>query len=166
MPLKSGKANIGRNIAELEKPSKNAPDGRPYKQALAIALKYTQKRASGGRVGSIRGDTDGRADALKTSVPNGSHVIPADIVSALGNGNSASGFKILEKQFPRTKKWATGGAVKVRLSDGEFVLTPENVAALGEGDPERGHRAADAWIMHVRNEDIERRKRLPPPVGS
>ena len=38
MPLLPGKSNIGPNITELEKPSRHAPGGRPYKQALAIAL--------------------------------------------------------------------------------------------------------------------------------
>jgi hypothetical protein len=33
MPLKKGRKNIGENIEELER------TGRPYKQALAIALK-------------------------------------------------------------------------------------------------------------------------------
>lgn len=39
MPLLPGKQNIGPNITELEQPSPHAPEGRPYNQALAIALK-------------------------------------------------------------------------------------------------------------------------------
>ena len=39
MPLLPGRANIGRNITELEQPSAHAPNGRKFRQALAIALK-------------------------------------------------------------------------------------------------------------------------------
>ncbi len=45
MPLKKGKSDkvIGQNIGELMKPSPNAPQGRPQKQAVAIALKEAGK---------------------------------------------------------------------------------------------------------------------------
>jgi len=216
MPLKPGKENIGSNIKELEKPSAHAPEGRHYKQALAIALKTAgvpKHRADGGAVsddgftGALTGDTPGRADKLPVTVPDGAHVIPADIVSALGDGNSAAGMKHLGKMFPAPKmkasrvaagkpphigaphllapkiamphmktpkgmaipKHADGGkagGVKCALSDGEFVVHPNHVARIGEGDMERGHRALDHWIVSKRKEDIERRKKLPPPVGS
>ena len=112
MPLKPGKANIGPNIKELERPSAHAPSGRPYEQALAIALKTAgipKRRADGGSVidggfsGALTGDTPGRADALPVTVPDGSHVIPADVVSAIGGGNSAAGLKHLGKMFPPPK---------------------------------------------------------------
>jgi hypothetical protein len=83
MPLLPGKANIGRNITELERPSAHAPRGREYEQALAIALKTAgvpKRRADGGGVsdgftGPLTGDTPGRADALPVTVPDGGHVI-------------------------------------------------------------------------------------------
>ena len=69
--------------------------------------------------------------------------------------------------MPGMPKGLKDGGVPVRLSDGEFSVHPKDVAAVaGQGDIERGHRALDAWIMHVRHRDIERRKKLPPPVGS
>jgi hypothetical protein len=58
------------------------------------------------------------------------------------------------------------GSVRVDLSDGEFSVPPAWVEHIGEGDAERGHNALDAWMMNVRSEDIERRKRLPGPVKS
>ena len=221
MPLKPGKSNIGKNIRELEQPSEHAPEGRPYKQALAIALKtaHVPKRADGGSVGgftgALDGDTPGRADTVPSTVPDGSHVIPADVVSSIGGGNSANGLKKLGKIFPTPAKirapghvaipkapamkpphlavpkiampglraphmpgaprmpgipkHADGGSarkVKCALSDGEFVVHPSHVERLGEGDMERGHRAIDHWILKTRHDDIEHRKRLPPPVGS
>jgi len=45
MPLMPGKTRsvISANIKELMKPSANAPEGRPNKQAVAIALKKAGK---------------------------------------------------------------------------------------------------------------------------
>lgn len=45
MPLLPGKTRsvISHNIGELMKPSPNAPEGRPQKQAVAIALKEAGK---------------------------------------------------------------------------------------------------------------------------
>ena len=205
MPLRAGKAKsvIGGNIREMQ------AAGHPHDQAVAAALSkaFGPRRDDGGMVtGPLLGATDGRADDVKTSVPDGSHIVPADVVGALGEGNSVAGAAKLSKMFPAAlkqhaagiksmkrpapmklpkagmphvpnmpkpkmphlgAKHASGGAAKsvpVQLSDGEFSIAPEHVRKVGEGDMERGHRAIDAWIMHVRHHDIERRKRLPPPV--
>ena len=158
MPLKSGKSNIGNNISELE------GTGRPYAQALAIALKTAgvkPARATGGHVGALKGATGGRADALPVDVPDGAYVIPADVVSALGDGNTQAGFEHLNRMFPATASRAAGGKaspVKCKLSDGEFVVPPDQVQAHG------GYDTFDKWIMHVRQMDIKRRQNLPGPV--
>ncbi len=179
--------------------------------------------APGPVTGPLLGSTGGRDDAIHTSVPDGAHIIPADVVGALGEGNSVAGAKKLSKMFPgagpgikgakaaapapmklsmakiapmpRMPHIASAGAsrvgnlgkmprmhkmpgmhfadggeadnsVKVRLSDGEFSVPPGWVQHVGEGDQDRGHKALDAWIMMTRQNDIERRKRLPGPVQS
>jgi hypothetical protein len=53
-----------------------------------------------GRMGPLTGLTAGRADKINTSVPGGSHVIPADVVSGIGQGNSNAGHATLGKMFP------------------------------------------------------------------
>jgi hypothetical protein len=134
--------------------------------------------------GALVGPTMGRADAISTKVPNGSHILPADTVSALGQGNSMAGFHRLGMAFPRSasgqgpaghpfgrkgKKggFAQGGAsekmVDVNLSDGEFRVSPEDVVALGGGDRERGHNILDDFIMHVRDKHIKKLAKLPGP---
>lgn len=49
--------------------------------------------------GPINGSTGGRADARKMVVPAGSYVVPADIVSHLGQGNTGSGNRVLNAMF-------------------------------------------------------------------
>ena len=69
---------------------------------------FPLKRATGGGIpdhpaspviGAINTATPGRADAHPTHVPPGSYVMPADIVSSMGEGNTAAGQKILAKMF-------------------------------------------------------------------
>ena len=49
--------------------------------------------------GPIASPVGGRTDHLKMNVPGGSHVVPADIVSGIGQGNTANGHAILSKMF-------------------------------------------------------------------
>jgi hypothetical protein len=115
------------------------------------------KRANGGHVGALSGATPGRADALDMDVPDGAYIIPADVVSALGDGNTASGFEHLARMFPEQR--ADGGAtVPCKLSDGEFMVFPKDVAKHGGPD------AFDKWVVGVRKADIQRRSNLPEPV--
>ena len=45
----------------------------------------------------VRGDGDGTSDSVPAMLANNEFVIPADVVSALGNGSSEAGAGILEK---------------------------------------------------------------------
>jgi hypothetical protein len=130
MPLKKGKANIGSNIAEMIKA------GHPRDQAIAAALNVARKkRADGGNdmpdaytpsdedagtssssvhVGPIHSSVAGRTDHLPMHVPSGSYVIPADIVSAAGEGNTMAGFRVMRRIFggiPYNQgEWPYGGS--------------------------------------------------------
>lgn len=76
--------------------------------------------ASGGIMANapryLRGGTDGMADKLSTTIDNnqpaklshGEFVIPADVVSHLGNGNSDAGANELYKMMDRVRKARTG----------------------------------------------------------
>ena len=59
-------------------------------------------------VGAINTSTPGRADLDPMHVPPGSYVLPADIVSHVGDGNTAAGYQILEKMFLPLKAQAGG----------------------------------------------------------
>ena len=79
------------------------------KQAAAAALRTA--RATGGKVhkGAIHSSVAGRTDHLPMHVASGSYVIPADIISAMGEGNSMAGFKVAQNIFSRHNRDITKG---------------------------------------------------------
>lgn len=110
MPLKQGSSQktISTNIAEM------IHAGHPRDQAIAAALDTARKhRERGGHLrmphvrkprtklhtGPIHSPVAGRTDHLPMHVPSGSYVIPADIVSAMGEGNTIAGFKHIKRMF-------------------------------------------------------------------
>jgi hypothetical protein len=73
--------------------------------------------AAGGRPARyLRGGTDGMADKIKTDIDgkqparlsHGEFVIPADVVSHLGNGNSDAGADVLYEMMSKVRKARTG----------------------------------------------------------
>ena len=101
MPLLKGKSQetISSNIREM------MHAGHPQQQAIAAALSQSRRaRAEGGvsekiHVGPIHSNVAGRTDHLPINVPSGSYVIPADIISAMGEGNTMAGFKYANAVF-------------------------------------------------------------------
>lgn len=141
-------------------------------RALALAAGGSVKRMA---TGPLMGPTGGRSDHLPISVPAGSHVIPADVVSGFGEGNTHAGMLALDKLFNSgpygmavkkggARRRAAGGEVPILASDGEYVVDPEVVAAMGEGDSGRGHDALDKWIVDRRQDIIRTMASLPGPA--
>jgi 8-oxo-dGTP pyrophosphatase MutT (NUDIX family) len=184
MPLLPGKTNIGHNIEEME------DAGHPRDQSIAAALNVARKhRQDGGgtditrrfHVGPIHAAVSGRTDHLPMTVESGSYVLPADIVSAGGEGNTLAGFKVLRRTFggepyagtspygqtggvyglPVT--YARGGRIKAA---GVLFLSPKREVllmrrkgqehagewALPAGHIEKGERPEDAARREVREE--------------
>lgn len=218
MPLihSGSKAAISKNI----RTEKHAHPNMPIKQAVAIAesvareaRRHDNERGRGGPVinppaishvpwrvksapkvsmGPLMGTTTGRSDKIVTNVPNGSHVLPADTLAAMGDGNSMAGLRHAATMFPHSAAhmgmtqpaghpfgargsrhggFKQGGIahdpkdlVPVNLSHGEFVVHPADVAALGGGDIKRGHEVLDKFIIHVRDKYQKKLKNLPGPV--
>lgn len=218
MPLKKGSSpkTISSNIREL------ISTGRPQKQAVAIALSESRrsKKADGGmqmgttttttgpvpffggapkdvekkiHVGPIHSSVAGRTDHLPVHVWSGSYVIPADIISHLGEGNTMAGFKVAKETFekpsymkgapglpafeggmagqpalPDMPKKAEGGAIErdavpVVVAGGEYVIHPDDVQRLGGGDLDEGHRRLDKWVKLTRARAIATLSKLPGP---
>lgn len=134
--------------------------------ALDVARKVKRERAAGGRVhvGPIEGDTGGRADLVEMDVPAGCHVIPADVVSGLGEGNTTAGMKVMEAMFGSDDTGENADPVPIRAADGEYVVAPAKVIEIGGGDAERGHEELDKWIVAERAKIIKTMKGLPGPA--
>lgn len=176
---------VSRNISEM------LQSGRPRAQAIAAALSTARKtRASGGGVhaGPIHSGVAGRTDHLPMNVRSGSYVLPADIVSAMGEGNTVAGFKIAKKLpnmfsardrtkgtpygesglpygVPMPHKAAGGATSKVPIvaAGGELVYSPEEVALIGGGDLDDGHKILDEFVRQFRAKTVDTLRKLPPP---
>ena len=112
---------------------------------------YTAKAAEGGLMGVARGGsaksprylqgiTDGMADKLSTNIDgkqpaalsHGEFVIPADVVSHLGNGNSEAGAKQLYKMMDRIRQARTGTKKQGKRINPE-KFTPGGIAGYAGG---------------------------------
>lgn len=113
--------------------------------------------------GLVHGMSGGREDALQVSVPVGSYVFPADVVSGLGQGNTMAGGKYLAGMMPPVDMSSfasggiAGGEMLIRISPGEFVTHPLHVAALGGSD------ALDQVCERVRGENAAVAQGMPEP---
>jgi hypothetical protein len=166
--------------------SEGAPTAQAFKQSARTA------RAEGGQVvtkvhsGPIHSAVAGRTDHLPMHVASGSYVIPADIISAMGEGNTMAGFKHMRRIFftgipyseqdepygveggpygePMPGK-AEGGAATVPIvaAGGEYVVTPEQVIEAGGGDLDTGHRVLDEFVKRMRADTVKTLKKLPGP---
>ena len=138
--------------------------------------------------GPIHSPVAGRTDHLPMTVASGSYVIPADIIGAMGEGNTMAGFKIARKMFSsapyfnkQKQPYAPGSApyaenkpygarasggktpVEIVAAGGEYVISPEDVTHLGEGDIDHGHEILDEFVKNYRKKTIDTLKKLPGP---
>jgi hypothetical protein len=181
--------SIKNDIASME-------FGEPISTALNIARKH---RAEGGSLkvhapkapvkfhsGPIHSSVAGRTDHLPMHVESGSYVLPADIISASGEGNTIAGFKHAKRVFGGTPRgggsspygqsngpygmMAKGGHAKAEshgvpivAAGGEYVLTPDEVRDCGGGDLDMGHKVLDEFVLRKRKELVKTLKGLAPP---
>jgi hypothetical protein len=113
----SGKgANVGYKgeIPKFKAVRGKPGEGTKFIQAAGGGL---MDLAQGGRAARyLRGGTDGMADKIKTNIDgkqparlsHGEFVIPADVVSHLGNGNSDAGADVLYEMMDKIRTARTG----------------------------------------------------------
>jgi hypothetical protein len=186
MPLHHGTSQktISSNISEM------VHSGHKQDQAIAAALNMAKSgKASGGmaapltkndvsdrsaqdaraHVGPIPAPVAGRTDHLNMHVPAGSYVIPADIVSAYGEGNTEAGFKVFDSLcHDHAAKDKSSGNMQPSLAPivaagGEYVIPPSVVTSIGMGDIDAGHDLLDEFVVLTRKDLIETLKKLPGP---
>ena len=151
-----------------------SPQDRTIAKAVRLAKKTDPKPVTpaGGatilHTGAIKAPVAGRTDHLPVHVPSNSYVIPADIVSAIGEGNTEHGFDIIdhmlkERTGGKPPMFPAGNPVAVVVAGGEYVIPPEGVASFGNGDINAGHKALDDWVKSERASTIKTLQNLPPP---
>lgn len=193
MPLKPGdsRATVSSNISEM------VHAGYPQKQAVAASLSNARRhprRAEGGGLmdagntvqptpeapyheeGLFHSDVAGRTDRLPRVVPSDSFVFPADVVSALGQGNTLAGAKILDGIFGSTKLAAGGpvGNSDVIVAGGEYLANRGKLENIGKRlrmhgkskartDINAGHEWARTFVDKVRKHQMDFLKNAPKP---
>lgn len=104
----------------------------PQQQGLA---NFTPQYAEGGlaRLAQgryLNGESDGMADEVRANIDgrqearlsDGEYVIPADVVSHLGNGNSDAGAKALDQMLSRVRRARTGNEKQGKEIDPKQVM--------------------------------------------
>lgn len=80
--------------------------GLPLSLASPWWTRAEERNMDANTTGYLHGATLGRADAIATTAPSGSHIIPADVVSGLGEGNSLAGAAVIDRMLS-TGPWGT-----------------------------------------------------------
>jgi hypothetical protein len=157
-------------------------------EAVQEALRIARAPKASPRVhsGAIRSDVPGRTDHLPMHLPSGAYVIPADVVSHHGEGNTLAGFKALDTlfdSFDRTggkpygeaglpygarEQRARGGSAEVPIvgAGGEYVVHPHIIESIGRhfgGDLNDGHSILDQFVLQSRADHVKTLKKLPGP---
>ena len=88
---------------------------------------HNPKFFSEGGLGSLKntyvqGDGDGTSDSVPAMLANGEFVIPADVVSSLGNGSNDSGSKVLGKFLQTVREHKQKHDTKKLPPDSKGVL--------------------------------------------
>jgi hypothetical protein len=143
------------------------------KHAVSLARQHT---------GPIHSSVAGRTDHLPMHVPSGAYVIPADIISGAGEGNTIAGFKHARRVFGGTPRgggaqpynheggpygMAAGGhapdGVPIVAAGGEYVVHPDHVRNVGGGNLDTGHKVLDEFVKRMRADLVKTLKKLPGP---
>jgi hypothetical protein len=101
----------------------------------------------------------------KGGMAKGGFVVPADVVSALGNGSTDAGLRALKVKLGSVKPIKgkgdglsdsiptnIDGRQPARVADGEAYIDPKTVASIGKGDPKKGAQKLYAMMDKIRSQ--------------
>jgi len=129
-----------------------ASGGLPHKYAAAAPKGHKPEFITGMTGYYACGHGTGQSDDIPAMLHDGDYVMDAETVSALGDGSSKAGHKVLEgfrEQIPH-KKNGGGNPVPAKIADGEYVFPEAFVTALGGGDNKRGAEVLDGLRNKLR----------------
>lgn len=152
------------------------PKSKRYAKGGEVEI-YSRAKIPLDKAGLIKGPGKGQADVIHTSAPEGSYIIPADVVSMLGDGSSKAGAESLrdylddrvESMHPDVKGMFKNGKrsnIPVALSRDEFYIEPHEVLAIGKGHHSEGVKMLDSFRSNVRKHKIANGHDLPPKAKS
>jgi len=155
------------------------------KKPAATPKAFRAPKATKIHVGPIHSPVAGRTDHLPMHVASGSYVIPADIISALGEGNTMAGFKVAKNIFsqpfygsgtpyresglpygvpaPHRAEGGEVNTVPIVAAGGEYVIHPRDVVKIGNGSLNDGHKTLDHFVLQMRKKTVKTLKNLPGP---
>ena len=121
------------------------PYGEPEKEKEEIVVRHKYnmgggvQQLAGGRY--LNGMTDGMADDVPSSIggvqpaalSDGEFVIPADVVSHLGNGSSNAGAKVLDDMMSNVRKERTGNPEQGKQINPKQVMAQGGIAGFANG---------------------------------
>jgi hypothetical protein len=107
----------------------------------------------------------GIAGLAAGGMSKGGFVVPADVVSALGNGSSDAGLRKLYALIGDVKPikgkgdglsdsipTSIDGKQPARVADGEAYVNPKTVAKIGGGDAKKGAKKLYAMMDKIRQQ--------------
>jgi hypothetical protein len=188
-PAAPGSQGLAEGFAHGGSPHTQKPHKPPKPQVFHSNLDHRRAHL---HVGPIHSAVHGRTDHLPMHVPSGSYVLPADVVSAHGEGNTMAGFKTMRRMFGGTPYGGGSGGpygqsagpygealqnsrggraddggdagVPIVAAGGEYVLSPDQVRAAGHGDADLGTEVLDEFVKRSRARNIKTLQRLPGPA--
>lgn len=135
--------------------------GRPKKMAFggsnsfSVGPKHPHPRHP---AGMIKSSIPGRTDKIPMSVPPGSYILPADIPSALGQGNTMAGEKILGNMFKigpygsgETGKISGGHPARIQAN---WMKTPRLIGKIHMADGGEANGSGDIPIIAAGGEYV------------
>ena len=141
--------NMGGSVTQYSE----APSQTAANQAAAEAGGYPTL-AQGGIAGLAAG-----------GMSKGGFVVPADVVSALGNGSTDAGLRALQSKLGKIKPikgagdglsdsipTSIDGKQPARVADGEAYIDPSTVAKIGNGDMKKGAKKLYAMMARIRDQ--------------
>jgi hypothetical protein len=144
----AGKIPMKYNPTPMAAPATPAAGLLAVPKAEQLTAEGGLKMAEGGLADAgryLRGRTDGMADEIPSSIDgeqpaalsHGEFVIPADVVSHLGNGNSDAGAEKLYEMMARIRKARTGTTKQGKEIDAD-EFTMGGLAAYASGGAVKG----------------------------
>jgi hypothetical protein len=170
----------GGNVKSVRKPiSRNDPF---YEFGLDMYKIAQEQFADGGMTGysydpttnSYKMMASGGLTSLKAGgLREGAFIVPADVISHLGNGSSEAGMKIVQERLKGRPIKGPGdgmsdsipttiaGKQPARVANEEAEIPPEVVAALGGGSLEKGAKKLYEMMDKIRQDRTGKKKQAP-----